>query len=123
MIETKVRLSLSVPGAQMLSEQACSENAKENYNTEYITVVNKKKGKPSKETIVIKTRKNCTVIQAINISREAYDYMTSADSIPTDKISKSRWYSMSKKQRLDCHCSLIAESLGAVGYTFEVFND
>ena len=42
MIETKVRLSMSIPGAQMLSEQECSENPKENYQQETITVKYKK---------------------------------------------------------------------------------
>lgn len=138
---------MSVPGAQMLSSQECEKNPKENYNTHVVPVEFKtKKGKLHKETIIVKTRKNRLVKQALNISKEAYDYMTSADVPPTERLAKkvyltkvigkgkngklkketiesTVWAQMPIIKRLNWHMARIAESLGAVDYQFEVFND
>lgn len=143
MIETKVRLSMSIPGAQMLSEQECSENPKENYQQETITVkYKKKKGKIQKENIVINLRKNRLVKQVLNISKEAYDYMTDPKLPPTDKLARKLylqktdkikgkkitvettvWANLSPMRKLDWHLANIAKSLGAVDYTFTVLDD
>lgn len=139
---------MSVPGAQMLSSQECDENSEKNYNTETMTVEFKtKKGKPYKESITIKTRKNRLAKQSINISKEAYAYMTAADQPPTEKLAKKLlitktvgkdkngkpkkvttettvWaHQFTPMKRLNWHMSRIAESLGAVSYQFEVLDD
>ena len=64
-MEAKIRLSLSVPGAGMLTQGQCDKNPKEFYNVESLTI---KKGKNSKERLKIKTRKCRLVKQCINIS-------------------------------------------------------
>lgn len=143
MTEVKVRLSMSVPGAQMLSSQECDKNPKKFYNVESLTI---KKGKNSKERLKIKTRKCRLVKQCINISKEAYDFMTAPDQPPTKQFSKkvyltkivgkrkdgklkkevvesTLWAQMSTVKRLNWYMNSIAESLGAVGYTFEVLED
>lgn len=147
MMEVKVRLSMSVLGAQMLSSQECDKNPKDKYNVdtasvEFVT----KKGKLHKENIVIRTRKCRLVRQSLNISKEAYDYMTAADQPPTERLSKkvyltrtidkgkngkpkkvttesTVWAQMSPMKRLNWHMARIAESLGAVDYQFEVLDD
>lgn len=146
-MEIKARLSLSVPGAQMLSSQECDKNPKDNYNVDTVTIefVTKKK-QLHKENIIVKTRKCRLVKQSINISKEAYNYMTAADQPPTERLAKkvyltktigkekngkskkitiesTAWAQMSPMKRLNWHMSRIAESLGAVDYQFEVIDD
>lgn len=144
MTEVKVRLSMSVLGAQLLSSQECEKDSK-NYNVETITVVtSNKKGKVRKDTLVIKTRKNRVVKQCLNISKEAYDSMIDASQHPTERLGKkifltktitkngkpkkvtvesTAWAQMPPIKRLNWHMSRIAESLGAVDYQFEILDD
>ena len=139
---------MSVPGAQMMSSQECDKNPKKNYNVETITVESHtKKGKSHKENITVRTRKQRLVKQVLNISKEAYDLMTSANQPPTSRLAKKIYITKvigkgengkSKKvttettvwahqftptKRLDWHMSRIADSLGAVDYEFEVLDD
>lgn len=132
----------------MLSEQECSKNPKNNYNVETVTVESRtKKGKPHREKLLIRTRKQRLVKQAINISKEAYDYMTAADQPPTERLAKKLFITTTvskgkngkpKKvvtettvwahlftpmKRLSWHMARIAESLGAVNYQVEVLED
>lgn len=148
MIEPKVNLSLSIPGAIMLTQEECDKDPKKNYNIETITVKSKaKKGKTHKENITIRTRKNRVVKQSMNISKEAYDYMTAANQPPTEKLAKKLivtkivgkdkngkpkkiatestvWAAQfNAVKRLDWHMARIAESLGAIDYKFEILDD
>lgn len=147
MTDTKLRLSLSVPGAQLLSEQECSKNPKNSYNTTVIPIeFRTKKGNIKKENIVIRTRKQRLVKQSINISREAYDYMIDPQCPPAElgkkllitkvigknpngkpiKVVKETtvWaHKYNEKQRLAYHLDKLAASLGAVKYTYEILED
>ena len=127
MSEIKVRLSMSVPGAQMLSSQDCEKMSKKDAY-DYSTLVvscKEKKGKKSvikKETLHINTRKSKPAKQCVSISKEAYDYMTHAKEIPSSKLVRT-WANMSNAKRLEYHLSLIAESFNALSYTYEIFDD
>lgn len=131
MSDIKVRLTLYVPGAKMVSKEASLENAKDNCDINQITVeYNDKKGKLKRETITFLTRKQETISQAINISKEAFDYMT--DTPTSAKFNKQVkqgnklkriWDMMTISERLKKHFNLIAEDLKASGYTFEVLDD
>lgn len=144
MSEVKVRLSMSVPGAQMLTQGECDKNPKESYNTEKVTVSYRtKKGKLQKETIEFHTRKNRLAKQLVCISKEAYDYMIDPSQPPTEKLAKKIFVPKStgikgKKatvettiwahhfnyvKRLDWHLAKIAESMGAVKFQFEILED
>lgn len=147
MSETKVRLSLNVQGAQLLSTQECVKNPKESYNTEVIPVeFVTKKGNIHKENVVIKTRKQRTVKQCMNICREAYNSMVSPENPPTEKLGKhitkkvitgydpkgkaikhyiksTVWGEMPEKKRLEWHLKAIAEHMRAISFTYEVFED
>lgn len=148
MTEIKVRLSMNVPGAQMLSSQECDKNPRKNYNTEAITVeFPTKRGKTHKETITVRTRKHRLVKRVLNISKGAYNSMTAVDQPPTKRLAKeilatkvvgkgkngkpkkvitetTVWaHQFTPIQRLNWHMSRIADSLGAVDYSFEVLDD
>ena len=127
MSEIKVRLSMTVPGAQMLSSQECEKNPKESYDIIKLRVHNGR-GKNSTELITVATRKNKTAKQSISITKEAYDYMVS-DELSSEicsllcKDPKHVWLKMTPKQRLEAHLSIIAESFNAIGFTYEVLDD
>lgn len=148
MTEVKVRLSMSVPGAQMLSSQECDKNPKKSYNVETIPVeFRTRKGKPQRENIEVKTRRSRLARQSLNISKEAYNYMIAADQPPTESLAKKLYiyktvskgkngkpkkvkvettvwaHQFNPTKRLDWHMARIAASLGAVDYQFEVLDD
>ena len=127
MSEIKVRLSMTVPGAGMLSSQECEKNPKASYNVTKLLVQNGR-GKNSTELITVATRKNKTAKQSISITKEAYDYMVSNEfnsncSSLLFKYPKHVWLKMTPKQRLEAHLSIIAESFNAIGFTYEVLDD
>ena len=127
MSEIKVRLSMTVPGAQMLSSQDSEKMSKKDaydYSTLTISYKEKKGKKPviKKETLHINTRKFKPAKQCVSISKEAYDYMTDVMVIPSSKSVRT-WANMSKAKRLEYHLSLIAESFNAIDFTYEVFDD
>ena len=72
MSEIKVRLSMTVPGAQMLSSQECEKNPKESYDVFKLRVHNGR-GKNSTELLTVATRKSKTAKQSISMTKEAYD--------------------------------------------------
>ena len=125
MVEPKVRLSIEVPGATILSSQECEENPKENYNLEKLVVetpAKKKWQKPRKEVLTIKTRKSRTATQSISICKEAYLAMIGAQgeqgSSHPYNISHKKWEGMTSKERLEVHMKEIAEHIGGVGAKF-----
>lgn len=127
MNEIKVRLSMEVPGAIMLSSQDCEKMSKKEAYDHTIVVVEQKvkKGKKlvtKKETLHINTRKSRPARQCISISKVAYSYMTDAKEIPSPKLLKT-WSSMTTAQRLEYHLNLIAEDFGATSFSYEVLDD
>lgn len=123
MSEIKVSLSLTLRGGAMLSEQECSGNSKKKKQDcfDYFKIeVCDAKGK-NKEVLNVALRKSKTVKQNIKLSKEAYDYMTSG-ICPTPKLKK-KWDKYNINQRLQYHCGQIAESLGAIDFSFEVLGD
>lgn len=124
MSEVKVRLSLELPGGTMLSKQECLRNPlgkkkKDCYNYFHIEIDDKRSRK--KEVINVAVRKCKTVKQNIKLSKEAYDFMTSSDC-PNPQLKK-KWNKFSINQKLQYHCSQIAEVLGAISFSFEVLDD
>lgn len=108
----------------MLSEQECSEklkNGKNKQNCYDYFHINVGDSKKTRQTLSIAVRKPRTIKQNIKLSKEAYDYMIGEDA-PNPNLKK-KWKKWSINQRLQYHCAQIAESLGAIGFTFEVLDD
>lgn len=127
MSDIKIRLSLVIPGATMLSSQDCEKMSKKDaYDQHTLSIVStKKEGKKIKkqrETLLIHTRKTIPARQAISISQEAYDYMVNSKEIPSAKLAR-KWGHMSNKEKLKYHFDLIAESLGAISYSYEILDN
>lgn len=132
MNDVKLRVSLLVPGARMLTRKECRKNPKESYNEEILKVSYKDKGKVKKETLHVKTRKNITVRQNINICESAYRYMLTDDAPPAPKYAKivrksgkkavRLWDTMSSKERLNAHMELLAQHFNAVDFSYEILH-
>lgn len=126
MTDIKVRLSLVIPGATMLSSQDCEKMSKnEAYNTNLIPIeIEEGKGKKRrkrKENLVVLTRKTINCKQNIAISKYAYEYMTSTN-IPSPEVRKC-WKNMSKKQRLEYHLNDIANAFNAISFDYVILDD
>lgn len=127
MSETKVRLSMEVPGAIMLSSQDCEKLSKKDAYDHFVSVVEEQvqKGKKiiiKREVLHVNTRKSKPAKQNMSISKEAFDYMTSAKEIPSPKMKKT-WGSMSIAQRLEYHLGIIAENFNALSFSYKILDD
>lgn len=60
--------------------------------------------------------------QHINMTEEAYKYMTSNAECPC-WLKPKAWNSMSKKERLEAHLQRITEGLGGTSYTYQIFEN
>lgn len=141
--EIKINLTIELPGSQMLSKEECLKTTQKEItkksksgkiykktievqvedwdkcdnNTLRVTDSQSKKS----EVITFHTRKNKPAAQTIKICKEAYDYMTSRECPEWSKIGV--WNQMKPIQRLELHLKRIAESLGGVVASYEVFED
>lgn len=127
MAEIKLRLSMVVPGATMLSSQDCEKmSKKEAYDHSTLVVEEKiKKGKKfvtDRTTLHISTRKSRPAMHNISINRDTYNYMVDAKEVPSAKMVKT-WGKLSKNKRLEYHLSLIAEYFNALSFTYEILDD
>lgn len=127
MSESKVRLTMVIPGATMISKQDCLKmSKKEAYDSFSITVnVRKKKGKKQvidREILHVNTRKSIPAKQSISISKESYDYMINPKEIPSEKMVKI-WKNLSKTQRLEYHLGIIASHFNALSYSYQILDD
>lgn len=129
MSEIKVRLNMKVPGAQMLSSQDCEKmSTNEAYDNNSLSIAYKvktgNKTKIKREIISFNTRKSIPCRQNLCISTEAYNYMVSTEipgNFPSN--SKRKWFTMTKKQRLEWHLNNIAEGLNAESFTYDVLDN
>lgn len=145
MNETKVSLTIILPGSIMFSKEECLKTAqktikKTNKNTgktynktievqvedldkmdiNFLKVTDKKNS--NSEVITFTTRKCIPARQTLNMSEEAYKYMTDKNSCPSWS-KPSKWVAMSKKERLESHLQKTVQYLGGISYTYQIFDD
>lgn len=125
MNEIKVSLSIVLQGSIMYSQEQAKALEKEKVGTGYDTfnmiVESLKDGKKDAETINVKTRKCKPAGQSLNLSMDAYDYMTGKEA-PYFMKAKD-WERLTKKQRLEAHLKRIVEGLGGVSYTYTIHDN
>lgn len=80
-----------------------------------------KDGKKDAETITVKTRKCKPAGQSLNLSMDAYDYMTGKEA--PYFVKAKDWERLTKKQRLEAHLKRICEELGGVSFTYAVLDN
>lgn len=126
----KVSVTIVLPGSTMMSPQECGENP-ENYNEHCYLVSAKhfdkktKKSYYTKEPLRFHTRKCVPAQQVINMSDDAYKYMTS-DICPEWYLHLggiAKWRRLPKETRLQLHLERTCQSLGGSSYTYVVFGD
>lgn len=125
MNEIKVSLSIVLQGSTMYSQEQAKALEEEKVGTGYDTfsmrVEGLKDGKKNTETITVKTRKCKPAGQSLNLSMDAYEYMTGKEA---PHFVKARvWERLTKKQRLEAHLKRIVEGLGGVSFTYAVLDN
>lgn len=124
--EIKVSLSVTLQGSVMLSQEQAKALEEEKkvgtgYDTFNMRVEDLKDGKKDAKTITVKTRKCKPAGQSLNLSMDAYDYMTGKEA---PYFVKARdWERLTKKQRLEAHLKRIVEELGGVSFTYAVLDN
>ena len=109
-MEIKVSLSVSLQGSN-------TDPNVEVKNVVFVWDNKQKKHVP----VEFYTKGNSLITQTINISKEAYNYMTSKECPEWSK--KAEWLSMSKKKRFEAHLSRIANDFRGKVVHYEVFED
>lgn len=123
--EIKVSLSVTLQGSVMLSQEQAKALEEEKVGTGYDTfnmrVEGLKDGKKDAKTITVETRKCKPANQSLNLSVDAYNYMTGKEA---PYFVKARdWERLTKKQRLEAHLKRIVEELGGVSFTYAVLDN
>lgn len=123
--EIKVSLSVTLQGSVTLSQEQAKALEEEKVGTGYDTfnmrVEGLKDGKKGAETITVETRKCKPAGQSLNLSMDAYDYMTGKEA---PYFVKARdWGKFTKKQKLEAHLKRIVEELGGVSFTYAVLDN
>ena len=128
MDDVKLNLNIVLPGRTLLSKQECLENPKQSYTKEVIRIESTKKHPKKKHQVIkeveyldIHVRKCRTASQSINMTKQAYDYMTSKEC-PYFAKPKD-WSRMSKVKRLEAHLEETCKALGGISYTYQVFEN
>lgn len=125
MNDVKVSLSIILQGGVMYSQEQAKALEKEKVGTGYDTfnmrVEGLKDGKKDAETITVKTRKYKPAGQSLNLSMDAYDYMTGKEA--PYFVKAKDWERLTKKQRLEAHLKRICEELGGVSFTYAVLDN
>ena len=132
MVEPKLSLILILPGGTLVSQQVAENKPEELTEEQKIVFKNYKSKKDKKpEVVVFKTRKSIPARQVLKMSQEAYEAMLETSTSPKyNKVvakSKSKlirvWDTMSEDARIRKHCELIAHDMGAIDFSFNVFED
>ena len=146
-MEIKVSLTVELPGAIMWSKEEClkttqkviektSKKTGKTYKKKVNVLVDDldkmdkhtlrvtehyADKKPVTETITFHTRKSKPATQSLNICKEGYNYMISAECPSWSKPKV--WNTMKPKERLEAHLQRITEGLGGTSYTYQIFED
>lgn len=120
--EIKVSLSIILPGRVMYSQKQAKAFEKEKSSTGYDTFsMRVEESKKNIEIINVKTRKSNPATQSLNLSVDAYNFMTGRE-VPS--FSKTKiWLNLSTKQRLEAHLKKIVEGLGGTSFTYTIYNN
>lgn len=136
----KVSLTITLPGGVMYSKEECLKTTQK-----IVKVTSKKNGKtfskrvlttekdPSKferstlkiiggETLSIEVPKCRPASQTINMTREAYNYMTSK-VCPEWFKNHSKWLKLKPLERLEEHLKTTSAHFGGVIESYKIFED
>ena len=124
MIDTKVLLSITLPGRVMYTVPTSEKVEKDDprFDDNSLRFFDQKTRKPY--FVNFKTRGFVPAKQTINLSEEAYKGMISPNEVPYwIRGGKKVWLRMSNTQRLEEHLSRIAEGLNGISYSYDILMD
>lgn len=120
MNEIKIRLSLTIPGRVMLSQQIAEKN-EEKLMESHRLHLNKK------ETAYYKTRKTVPAVKVVQINKDAYNYMLETPINPKYRkfISRNKtvWDTFTERKKLSLYFDILKEENQALDYSFEILED
>lgn len=128
MTTIKLSVTIELQGNTMMSPQECGKNP-ENYNWNKLLLSVKHYDKKTKksfyktEPLHFQTRKCIPAHQSINMSQEAYDYMTSQSCPDWYPLGINKWKKLSPTERLELHLERTCKALRGTSYTYVVFGD
>lgn len=123
---TKISLTINLEGSTLVRKSEF-EVIKYTMTTKDTKPSKKLRGKDNLKAVIKGAYKHYPLeakpaSQHINMTEEAYKYMTSNNECPYWSKPKV-WNNMSKKERLEAHLKRIVEHLGGTSYTYQVFED
>lgn len=123
--ELKVSLSVTLQGSVMYSQEQAKALEEEKVGTGYGTfnmrVESLENGRKDAGTITVKTRKCKPAGQSLNLSMDAYEYMTGKEA--PSFVKPRDWEKLTRKQRLEAHLKRICEGLGGTSFTYAVLDN
>lgn len=132
MSEIKVSVSITLPGSVMFTQAEAEQLEKEKtgtgFDTKSMVVEDKvwdkklKKQVTKSERITFKCRKCRPAPMTISLSKEAYEYMRSAESV-LSPFKHHQWKGLKPDARLELHIKRLCEALGGLSYTYKVLDD
>lgn len=128
MVTIKLSVTIELQGSKMMTPQECGENPK-NYDDNKLLLSVKHFDKKTKkfyyrtEPLNFKTRKSVPAQQSINMSDEAYEYMTSQACPEWYPFGINKWKKLSATERLELHLDRVCKGLNGKSYTYVVFGD
>lgn len=132
MIEIKVSATFLLPGSKLVTSKPIDKTGK---SKEELDVLNQQFQKThhqetisfyynhKRHFITIWVRNGVPVVQKLHMSKEAYDWMTSAESVILEEHTAREWKHFSKMKRLKLHLKRTAESFQGKLLDFEIFED
>ena len=133
MVEPKLSLTFVLPGSTMISQQV-AENKPKKFMEEHKIVLKGYKSKKDKGPVIINfmTRKSIPAKQVLRMSKEAYEQIIKKPISPkyskfisATKGNKPKrlWDTLSEDVKIKKYCELIAQDLGAISFTYTIFED
>ena len=124
----KLSVTIELQGRKMMTPQECGQNPK-NYNSHLVMLNVRHYDKKTKksfyrmEPLAFTTRKCVPAMKSINMSDEAYDYMTSQSCPEWYPQGINKWKKLSKEERLELHLDRTCKAFDGKSYTYTVFDD
>ena len=128
----KLSVTIELPGSQMVTSQECDQNPKKkldycDFNKILLNIKHyDKKTKKSFyriEPLYFYTRKCIPAHQSINMTEEAFTYMTSTMCPEWYPFGLSKWKKLTPTERLELHLDRTCKALRGTSYTYTVFGD
>lgn len=127
MTDVKINASFILPGRVLPAEPHLLKNVKrkrkeKEEKKENEILYRQETVRLKSKTIVVNLREGKPAKQNVNLSYEAYNFMTSPDN-PIKGIKVFEWKRLTKNKRVKFHLQVLGESLGGKLEEFKILED